>query len=153
MSEEAKYEIVDIHLDGLVISKFTLLELGSNKRATASYNDVITLARNNKIKNASAFLDITSGSYLLNVDGGVNNLPVHKTVDLTLTSRIISNNKCIGYKAKDISGRTFTISIEKIWELASIGCVKGVTAQINNGRKVLLSNDSVLLKELPILKE
>ena len=154
MSEVAKYEVVDIHLDGIIVSKFTVKEISSDKRATVSYEDAIKLARNNKLSNAVAVLDILSGKYLLSVDNGINNLPVHKTVDLTLNSRLLdSSNKCVGYKAKDISGRIFTISIEKTWELASLGCVRGITAKINNGRKVLLSDDKILLRELPVLKE
>ena len=39
-----------------------------------------------------------------------------------IDGHITGSNKCVGYKAKDISGRIFTISIEKVISLHKSLC-------------------------------
>lgn len=151
---ENSYKIVKKQFTGIDISDL-VIENKEGKHKLISKQDAIKLARGNKIENAKAILDTDSGEYLIDIENGLSSLETiskGNSLTLELKARLIVDNKCVGYKAEDIKGKTYTLSIEKVWELAEQGSVKGIQAKIINNKKSLISTDEVKLDNLPKIK-
>ena len=65
-------------------------------------------------------LDTDSGKYIIDIDGGLGSIETinkGENLKLVLKARLLVDNKCVGYKAEDEKGKTYTLSIEKVWSL------------------------------------
>lgn len=152
-NSKAKYNIIDKHISGLEITKFTLESIEDKKQASVSYEDVLKLARVGKLGNAKALLDITSGNYILDCDEQLKDMVIHKGIILKLNCRIMSNNKCVGYKAQDANGKNYKVSINKIWDMAITDAVENVEAKIIDNKKVLVGKNGFRFSSLPKINE
>jgi len=152
--QKAIYKITDRYMQGLKIVRFTVEKLADGKSTSASVEDIIKLARLNKVEGISALIDIVNQEYILDYKGNLRNIPIHKSAELRLVCRIIDGNQeCIGYKASDSSGKTYKLSINKTWELASINCINDVKAKIISNRKALIGVNGFSISSLPRLEE
>ena len=70
---------------------------------------------------------------------------------MDLTARLIKNNKCIGYKAVDSKGKTYKLSIDKVWSLAEQGSINNIQGKYYNNHKVIISINNFKLIDLPKL--
>lgn len=76
--------------------------------------------------------------------------------EMVVTKRIMYKNKCLGYMVRDVSGKEWKLSREKVKELALKKMIKNVTAQKyrdpNSGEvKLILRGVGCDLSKLPIL--
>lgn len=150
--ENKKYKISNKYIKGVNIEGYTISnEQGNSKFVKA--DDVIKLALNDKLSNARAVLNTETSSYILDIDGGnkaLDTITKLNSITLSLQCRIMdTENKCIGYKAKDESGKSYRLTIQNTWELALGQAIIGVEAVIISGVKVLRSKDGFSLAELP----
>jgi hypothetical protein len=139
------YDKVDIH--GFIVS-----DKDGNKRVVKK-QDAVKLARAGKFENAKTIIDTSVGEYIISIDGryeGLDTTFKNSSLKLELICRLIdSNGKCIGYKARDNTGKTYNLSIGKTWELACNNNVVGVRAVINNNVKAIVSTEALKLDSLP----
>ena len=145
------YTIIQKQFNGLKIES-VVIENDEGKKKLISIDDAVKLARKGAIKNAKALLDTDSGEYILAIENGltsIENLDKSKNLLLSLKARLIVDSKCVGYKAEDTKGKTYTLSIEKVWQLAEQGSIKGIQAKIINNKKALVSTNELQLKDLP----
>ena len=153
MSDNDKFVIKRKVVKGLEIESF-ILEL-NGKEQKVPVKEAIKLAKSGRILSAEALLDIDNKNYILYVENGTANISSEDTDNnpkLEALGRVINNNnKCIGYKVKDTSGKEYTLSIQKTWELASIGCINGIKAGVTNGIKTLLSTESLRLCDISVI--
>lgn len=153
--EEAKYKIIAKVISGIEITDFIITD-GTETKAFKL--DVVTkLARSGKIENARARLNTVTEQYTLILDDKLEDIPlVESKKTLKLIGRIIKDDKCIGYKAVDDIGKSYKLSIEKVWSLSNKGLtdgyIEGVQAKIINNKKVLLSTDECKIYNLPKIK-
>lgn len=150
-----RYTICAKCFDELKLIGFRVVDDDSNSRIL-KYDDVVKLARGDKIENAGYYYDTTIGSYILDIFDGLESLDTefkNSDVELTLKCRIIDSKskKCIGYKADDKSGKSYKLSIGKTWELAYNHRIIGVEAKIIGNSKVLKSSTENMLEQLPKL--
>ena len=152
--EATKYKIISKVYSGIELIGFNLMcSDGSSK--TVKPDDDIKLARVGKLRGCEAILDTSTGSYVLYIDEGYDSIETSikedKVMQLSCRLMDVDTNKCIGYKAIDKTGKTYRLSINKTWELASNGLIKGIKAKVYNKHKVLLSSDEIDLDKLPKL--
>lgn len=150
------YTIINKCYDGLNIISMTIkTEQGETK--LVKYEDIIKLARAEKISNAKAILDTGQNRYILCLDGSIKDIETiykNNSMHLEILCRLIDNKgKCIGYKVRDNKGKLYKLSIQKTWELAVNNTIEGVKGRIISNHKVIISNDEQLLKNLPKLVE
>jgi len=150
----SEWRITKKEIKGLLVSAI-IIENDSGESKRISLEDAITLARNEKIENAVAILDTSSGKYILDVNNGLTSLDTiyhNNGLNLTIICRLIdSNKKCIGYKVKDETGKTYKISLSKAWELALNNSIYGVKARINGKTKCIISTEDFKLSNIPDL--
>lgn len=146
----ASYTIVGKKLDSVEISIIAIQDTDGNVK-NIKYSSAVKLAQTNELENGHAILDISTGDYILGVDGGINNIPDIEPVHVRLAGRIMEEGKCIGYKVVDNTGKKFRLSSQKVWDLAEQGAVVGVTAKLNGENKVLIDSDICSFRELPEL--
>lgn len=152
---ETKYKVVAKEFNGIEVSSM-IIENEDGKRKKILKQDIIKLARGGKLSNAQSLFDYVNSEYIVAFDDTLLNI---ETIDrsngihLNLSARLIKDDKCIGYKAVDDKGKSYKLSIEKIWELAEKGSVNNIKAKINGKHKVLVSYGDTQLKDLPIIKE
>ena len=153
--EQNQYKIVAKEVKGINIVGVTIENSEGNKK-NISISDATKLARSDKITNATAKFDVINSEYVLDVEGGMNNLEYSdrtKGLSLVLLGRLLNDNdECIGYKAQDSKGKTYKLSIAKIWEMTEQGAIKGVKAKICSKGKILESTDDCDLSRLPVFK-
>lgn len=149
-SEDKKYTIVDKCFDGIRLVGMTI-ETDEHKTQYVDKHDIMKLARNGKIKDTECILDTDTGEYVIDYKNGLDTLDTTYKSNTMLTPlcRMISRGKCVGYKVRDNSGKSYKLSINKIWELAFNHSIVGVRAVIIGGNKVLLSDGDMELKNLP----
>jgi hypothetical protein len=149
-----QYTVINKCFDNINLIGFTIQSEEGTKKLIKP-EDVVKLARGNRLTNAEFMLDTTSGEYIARIENGVTNLPtIYKNSDLKLTliCRLIdSSGKCIGYKARDNTGKAYKLSINKTWELACNNNIEGVAGRIACDKKILVSDNEHSLKELPKL--
>jgi len=149
-----KWKIIKKEIKNLSISAI-IIENDAHETKRISLEDAITLARNDKLENAKARLNTVYGEYILDVDGGLESLESiydNKGLNLTIICRMInSDNKCIGYKVKDDTGKTYKLSLNKIWDLASNKSINGIKAVINGDKKCIISTEDYKLSDLPVI--
>lgn len=153
MSDE-KYKIVGKEFSGIEIISM-VIENSDGKTKKISMSDIVKLARSDKLSNAHSLFNYINGDYVISFDDtleNIKNIDRSSGIHLSITARIIQNDKCIGYKAIDDKNKTYKLSIEKVWELAEKGSINGITAKIVGTHKVLLSSESVKLKDMPIVR-
>lgn len=146
-----KYRIIQKDYTGIEITG-VVIQNKDKQTKLIPMDDAIKLARSDKLSNATAVLDTNSGDYILDIEGGLQSLEntdSSKGVQLELKARLIENNKCIGYKATNNKGKTYRLTIDKVWNLAEQGSIVGVSGRIINGSRVLLSNKDFRLRNLP----
>lgn len=149
----SKYTIVEKEFTGLEISGF-VIQNEEGKRKLLNKQDTIKLARSDKLSNARALLDTTSGEYILKTDDSlldIDNTDKGKALKIVLLARLMDNNRCIGYKAKDNKGKLYKLSIEKVWQLAEQGSIEGVQGKISGTSKLILSTEEFNINTLPRL--
>lgn len=147
MSDDT-YTIIEKKLAGLKVIGFNIIN-SNNIKSYITYEDCLKLVRLSKITNATLLLDILTGEYILNVENGIDNLPIAEAITkYKILGRLIKDNKCIGYNLTDKSGKTYKISIKKVWELASNGEIEGIRGIILNKHKVIKSIDNDFIKTL-----
>ena len=152
--QDLKYKIVGKEYSGIEISSF-VIENESGQIKSISLNDIVKLIRGDKILNAKCILDTDTGNYVVSINDGLDKLkemPKNNT-SLTVTARLFDNDKCVGYKVCDKNGKNYKLSILKVWELASQGCINNIKAKIINNNKVLISTDDLDISTLPIIKK
>ena len=80
--------------------------------------DMIKIALSGKIENASVVLNTENSEYILEVHNGLDSIEtITKLNDimLTLQCRILDKEGvCIGYKAKDESGKSYNLTVNKL---------------------------------------
>lgn len=148
---DAKYTVINKCFDNINIVALTILNSDGNTKLI-KLSDAIKLARGDKLSNAHCILDTSTGEYMICINNGINNLESickNNSLRLTLMCRIMSSNKCIGYKARDTNGKTYNLSIHKTWDLAINHNVNDVEAKVINGKKVLISKNNFELAKLP----
>ena len=150
--EDIKYKISNKYIKGVNIEGYTICNKQGNSKFVKTH-DVITLALHNRIENAEVILNTESGEYLLDIEKGLSSIDtVNKlnNIMLSLQCRILDeNNNCIGYKAKDQTGKGYRLTIQNTWELALGHAIIDVEAVIINGNKCLRSLNNFSLSELP----
>jgi len=149
----AKYKVVGKEFSGIDISSM-IIENDDGKRKRIPKADIVKLARGGKLSNAHSIFNYIDGSYVISFDNGLMNIESidrSSGIHLSLVARIIQSNRCIGYRALDDKNKTYKLSIEKVWELAERGSINGIKAQINAGKKILISTGDIRLKDLPII--
>ena len=133
----SQYTIIAKKLHGINIQGF-LIEDDEHNEKVISYDECAKLARIDKISNAKMILDVTNGEYILSVDGGYTGLEtLHSEYKYKASGRLIKNNKCVGYTLVDNSGKSYKISINKVWELASNNEIENLKGVIINKHKIL----------------
>lgn len=154
--DRKRYRIVKKRFKGLEISEFTFLDIDNNIYKKASAEDTIKIVESGVVENAEVLFNASSGEHILSIKDGVDSLESEdrsRGIKLELTARIIKDNKCIQYKARDSAGKTYKLSIEKVWELAEQGSIFGVIGKVSGNRKVLLSTEDFDLKSLAKITE
>lgn len=150
----ANFKILEKVVNDYTVDGFILEDAAGNTQPV-NIETVTKLARAGKVDGAEAVLDSDSGNYILHLDKKLVDIPTNRNAvgrKLSLTARILdSNGSCVGYKAKDLDGKDYKLSINKAWDLASNGVIDGVSGYILNGYKVLLSTEDHLLENLPKL--
>jgi hypothetical protein len=143
MDSDKKYTIVGKVFEGLEITKL-IVEKPDGKHVQATIDKVKELTKNHHINNARLVKDYTDGSVLLDIRGGYSGLktysplyPAKTEPTIELKARLFKEGKCIGYKVVTDKGQVCMVSLEKIWERAYEGDVKGVKAEFLNDTKVL----------------
>lgn len=153
--EPSQYRIVAKEIKGISLTGFTIEKEDGTKK-NISLQDAIKLARSNKISNATAKFDVLNSEYMICVENGINTLPYSdrtKSIKLSLLGRLIgTEGNCIGYKAQDDKGKTYKLSISKVWDLAEQGSIVGIRAKVSSKCRVIESTDKCNLSELPIFK-
>lgn len=148
-----KYTIINKDINNLVITGYTI-QNEEGKTKVVKTADIVRLIRSGKIKNARVLLDTDSAEYIVDVDGGLINLPnnAKNKNKMTLLCRLIDGDKkCIGYKAQDINGKTYKLSINKIWELSTQGLIENYTGKIIGDVRAIISLTDQKLENLPKL--
>lgn len=149
-----KYNVIEKYINGVDITKFAIETLDGTKRTTVSYDDTVKLARSGKLSNIGSIIDITKGDYILDYNGHLNEIPIHKQAEFTIKGRVINQeNKCVGYKVTDCNGKVYKLSINKTWELAAIGSVKNIKAKFIGNKKVLVGLQDFKLSDIPKIIE
>lgn len=137
---ESTYIIINKVVDLLDIIGYTIKDQ-DNKLKFVNSLDVIRLARDSKIRNARAVMDIDTGQYILKVENGLENLnTVCKDTDskLKITGRLMSDSgDCNGYTATDCDSNVLNLSINEAWELAVNNKIEDVEGIIYNGKKII----------------
>lgn len=149
--DDIKYTVVEKDMNGIEIVGYTI-ESPTGNRKTLRTDDIIKLARGNKLSNANALLDTSCGKYILSFDNSLESMKRHirsDNLEISILGRIINNNKCIGYKAVDNNGKKYNLTISRTWALVEQGVVKGLIAKINGTNKVLIGTDECVLEDLP----
>lgn len=153
--EPNQYSIVAKEVRGVSVTGFTI-ENSEGTRKNISLQDTIKLARGNKISNAKVIFNILNSEYMIDIDGGIDNIPNYdrtKGLKLSLLGRLIGiEGKCIGYRAQDGKGKVYKLSISKVWDLAEQGSIVGIKAKLNSKGRVLESTSECKLSELPVFK-
>lgn len=146
------YKIKNKYIKGVNIEGFTISNDEGNEKFIKS-EDMIKIALSGKIENASVVLNTENSEYILEVHNGLDSIEtITKLNDimLTLQCRILDKEGvCIGYKAKDESGKSYNLTVNKTWELALGQAIYGIEALSINGIKVLKSKDGFNLKDIP----
>lgn len=154
MENKVKYRIKEKQINGIEIEKFILETIDDGKRAAVSIDDTIKLARVGKLYNISSLLDVTTGRYILNFNNTLKDIQEYQAIKLTLICRIInSEDKCIGYKAKDDSNKSYKLSINKAWELAVNNSIVNVKGKIIKDKKAIVGINGFSLEQLPKMLE
>lgn len=147
-----KYKILNKEFKGINIIGYTILN-EEGKTKLVKLQDMIKLARVDKLEDTHAVFDASDASFVLHYIPGIvtlENSDRSNGVNLKLTARIISENKCIGYKAIDNNtNKNYKLSIEKVWELAEQGSIIGVKGTYINNKKTLISDSDNKLIDLP----
>lgn len=150
----ARFTIVEKVINGYSIEGF-ILEDEDGKRQPVNVETATKLARAEKIDGAEAILDSDTGSYILHISKKLNDIQTNRNISdrvMTLTARILdADGRCIGYKAKDHTGKDYKLSINKAWKLAVNDSIHGIKAVVLNGYKVMISEDGSSLNNLPKL--
>lgn len=153
--ESNQYKVVAKEVSGISIIGVTIENKDGNKK-NVSISDAIKLARSKKLENAVARFDVVSGKYMIDVEGGIDNLENSdrtKGLKLVLLGRLLNvDRKCIGYRAQDSKGKVYKLSISKVWDLAERGSIVGIKAKISNSCRVLESTELCNLQELPVFR-
>ena len=149
------YTVKSKIVHGVTVDGFVIEDENGETRAKKTA-DVIKLARSEKISDAEAVLDSSTGVYVLSFNDSLQNLPtVRNTTDnmITILCRIVnSENKCVGYKVSDRHGKLYNLSLGKVWELALNEFVTGVRATVENNRKILRSVEPFRLGDIPVIE-
>ena len=153
--ESERILIVAKEVKGINVVGFTIENVDGNRK-NISLQDAIKLARGNKIRNASAKFDLLNSEYMIDIDGGINNIENSdrtKGLKLSLLGRLINvDGKCIGYRAQDDKGKVYKLSIAKVWDLAEQGSILGIKAKLSSNGRVLESTSDCELSKLPVFK-
>lgn len=153
----SNFEIKAVIINGLNVSGY-LVSADDNPEKTQEVNvvDIIKLAKSKRITNAETILDVDSGEYVLSIDEGLSNIQkVRNTKGSTfnILCRIVdADDKCVGYKVTDNSGKTYRLSNRKLWDLAINNFVNDIEALIINNKKVIRSIGDNKLESLTRVK-
>lgn len=67
------------------------------------------------------------------------------------TARIFKDRILIGYKVTDVEGKEYTLSKDKVWDIARNNGFSNVSASVSNGTKILRGIELKLI-DLPSVK-
>lgn len=157
-----RYSVVKKYIDGVAITGYYLVDPKGDERLLKS-DDVLKLAKQKKISNASVVLDADKSEWVLCVDGGINGLEtVYKkqSKKFRVQGRIINSlGDCTGYILRDENDKAMKASLKKVWELAHNGTIQDIKGGICKGYKIIQgtkagdSEGSTFLSDLPKMKE
>lgn len=155
-----KYKIIKRIIIGIEPIGFILLDENGNERQLKE-EDVITLCKNNMVTNAEIVLDSDECKYEVVVSDEYkidNFIKKNKSKQVNVICRIISkdaDNKphCIGYIAKDETGKSYRLDKNKFWKLANNGSINNIKASIIGNNKILISEGNNQLKDLPTIDD
>lgn len=142
----AKYGLVGkMFSSGELIGYFLVDELG--KKMLISKDKTIRLASNGSIINWSTITDEDGEKHLVGENITLSNVPTMIKDDieqLELKTRVIKDGETFGFIGIDNLGNKRKYTVNKIWELAKLGKVKGIRAYIHNSDRALLSENQAL---------
>lgn len=73
-----------------------------------------------------------------------------QTEKLKLVSRLNdSSGKTVGFICEDVNGKKYNMSMNKVWDMAFVGSIRGIKASLN-GRIKTLNDLDIKIGELPI---
>lgn len=145
-AKKPKYKVVDRYINNLVVTKYTIENTEDGNMLTIAKEDLIKLTLSNKVADANVVVDTVNNNYILILN---NDIPIHDNNRFNIICRIVSNNKCIGYKVRGNDNKNYRISIAKAWELACNGSINNLEAKIIANKKILRLKDGTSLNELP----
>lgn len=157
---DGKYRIVSKVIKDIDIEGF-ILEDSDGKQQAVGMGDAVKLARAGRIDGAEAVLRTDTYAFSLLTDVDLSKMPTVRNVnnkELSLTYRIVDDtNRCLGYKAYDMNGKVYKLSINKAWSLAINHSIKDVTAiiikQNDKYYRILRGTNDFKLSKLPRVHE
>ena len=148
-----KYRIIKKQTDGIEIKRFIVEYIAEKKQAAINPDELINLVKAKKVESVDAYWDADNSQYILNFNGTLSSIEEYRSGNFELQCRIIGKDgKCIGYKARNESGKVFKITTAKAWDLANKGCIVGIAGKIISNKKCLIGDDEHKLSLLPKLE-
>lgn len=112
-----------------------------------SKDKTIQLVETGSVANWRVVTDEDGEKHLIGDEITLSDLPtmVKDNINqLTLITRITKEGKTVGFSCVDTDGTKRNYTVEKLWELAKAGKVKGVQFYKSNDSRVLLSDHQEL---------
>ena len=143
-----KYTIKNVIISGGELIGYELLD--ENNQLKRVKTDIAVQAVLKGMIDASIATDENGVDHLTLDNADITEIAKENT-NYTVTSRIISRNKLVGYMCTVDSGKEIKVEPARLWEYAAMGCVTNVEAKIINDKLTLIGKEQSL-SELPIIK-
>ena len=122
-----------------------IVEYTNGIRKTLRKDDVIKLAKMNKIENAGVVLDVDTNEFRLVLeDDNIDCVDlISSRSKFKFKGRVIKDDEqgAVGIKIEDKAQNEYTVSLQKAWELALYSSIDIIKARIINGKKYISYED------------